>query len=392
LVDLDFRTRFQAIVMAIDNGEGIRHTHLQDIPLRGGDRVLVQGYSDALSELKSDAEFEDFRAVSSEELFKKYSLQDRLLTLSVPFDSNLAGLTLKESRLGDATGMQVLGIQREDETKMMPEPTEILRAGDRLIVTGNREQLAMLNSLSELEVDRRETPDLERLIRDDSGLIEAILAPRTPLEGKSLRQIRFREKYGLNVLALWRQGSAQYTDLRDKALQFGDALLLLGPREKLSLLGLEPEFIVLTETAQAPLRFEKAKISCLIMAVVLFPVIMGWVPIYISAVIGAALMVLSGCLTMEEAYRQIEWKAVFLISGMLPLGTALDQTGAARYIAEAVVQWLGPFGPQAIMVGLVSLTFLATCFVPTAALVVLMAPIILKTSSDLGLSPYRTFL
>ena len=77
---------------------------------------------------------------------------------------------------------------------------------------------------------------------------------------------------------------------------------------------------------------------------------------------------------------------------MLPLGTALDQTGAARYIAEAMVQWLGPFGPQAIMVGLVSLTFLATCFVPTAALVVLLAPIILKTSSDLGLSPYALMM
>jgi di/tricarboxylate transporter len=112
------------------------------------------------------------------------------------------------------------------------------------------------------------------------------------------------------------------------------------------------------------------------------------VPIYIAAVIGAALMVLTGCLTMEEAYRQIEWKAVFLIAGLLPLGTALDSTGAAKLIAEGVVGLIGPFGPKAILFGMVSLTFLATCFVPTAALVVLMAPIVLNTSVNMGLSPY----
>jgi len=121
---------------------------------------------------------------------------------------------------------------------------------------------------------------------------------------------------------------------------------------------------------------------------ILLPVILGWVPIYIAAVVGAALMVLFGCLTMEEAYRQIEWKAVFLIAGLLPLGTALDQTGAARLIAEGVVALVGPFGPKAVMFGMVALTFIATCFVPTAALVVLMAPIALNTATNMGLSPY----
>jgi di/tricarboxylate transporter len=128
-------------------------------------------------------------------------------------------------------------------------------------------------------------------------------------------------------------------------------------------------------------------ISMLIMGGILLPVILGWLQIYIAAVVGAALMVLFGCLTMEEAYRQIEWKAVFLIAGMLPLGTALDQTGAARLIAEGVVALVGPYGPQAVMFGMVALTFTATCFVPTAALVVLMAPIVLSTTTDMGMSP-----
>jgi di/tricarboxylate transporter len=203
-----------------------------------------------------------------------------------------------------------------------------------------------------------------------------------------LRQLNFRDKYGLSVLAIWRRGQAHRSNLRDMALQFGDALLLLGPHKNLQMLGREPDFIVLTETAQEELRLDKMKISILIMVGVLLPVFLGCVPIYIAAVVGAALMVLSGCLTMEEAYRQIEWKAVFLIAGMLPLGIALDQTGAAKLIAESVVAVAGPYGPQAVMSGLVALTFVATCFVPTAALVVLMGPIAMSTAANMGLSPY----
>jgi di/tricarboxylate transporter len=103
-------------------------------------------------------------------------------------------------------------------------------------------------------------------------------------------------------------------------------------------------------------------------------------------------MVLAQCLTMEEAYRFIEWKAVFLIAGMLPLGTALDETGAAKYLAEGVVSMVGPFGPMAVLGGLVGLTFLATCFIPTAALVVIMAPIVLSASSDMGISPHALMM
>ena len=123
------------------------------------------------------------------------------------------------------------------------------------------------------------------------------------------------------------------------------------------------------------------------MAATFIPVILGWIPIYIATVIGAAFMILSRSLTMAEAYRYIEWKAVFLIAGMFPLGLALDQSGAARYLAEGVVTVVGPFGPYAVMVSLVVLTFAATCFVPTAALVVLMAPIVMNTSQQVGISP-----
>jgi len=388
LNSLSFRSRFGLNVLAIRKNDQIRRTSLQDEPLERGDLLLVAGSDENLAQLKETAGFDQFRYVERSELTEVYNLHERLMVMQVPSDSALVGKNLKESRLSDTLGSRVLGILRGENPIIMPEPQEILQAGDRLVVEGRQRDFDHLRGLEDLEIERRADTDVENLISGDTGLVEAILSPHTTLEGKTLRQINFREKFGLNVLALWRKGRAYRSDLRDMDLQFGDALLLLGPRNKLQLLGREPDFIVLTETAQEELRLDKMKLSILIMAGILAPVILGYVPIYIAAVVGAALMVLAGCLSMDEAYRQIEWKAVFLIAGMLPLGTALDKTGAARLIAEGVVAMVGPFGPNAVMLGLVALTFLATCFVPTAALVVLMAPIVLSTSANMGLSPY----
>jgi di/tricarboxylate transporter len=388
LNSLGFRARFGVNVLAIRRNAQIRRTSLQDYPLARGDTLLIGGSVEKLEEFSRISGFEQFRYVSRSELIDNYHLHERLMVMSVTPDSVLVGRSLKESHLGDALGSRVLGILRGDHPVIMPEPHEILQANDRLLVEGRMRDFEVLRGLENLEIERRGDPDVKELVSGNVGLVEAVLSPHTTLAGKTLRQINFREKFGLNVLALWRKGRAHRSNLRDMELQFGDALLLLGQRQKLQLLGREPDFIVLTETAQEELRLEKMKISVLIMVCILFPVIMGWVPIYIAAVVGAALMVLSGCLTMEEAYRQIEWKAVFLIAGMLPLGTALDQTGAAKLIAEGVVSLVGPFGPKSVMFGLVALTFLATCFVPTAALVVLMAPIVLNTSANMGMSPY----
>lgn len=388
LNSLGFRSQFGLNVLAVRRDDHVRRTNLQDEPLQRGDRLLVAGTEEHLDELENTSGFDKFRYVERSELIDVYRLHQRLLVMKVPAESGLVGKMVKESRLGEALGSRVLGILRGDNPIIMPEPHEILQAEDRLVVEGRQRDFDNLRGLEELEIERGAGTAVEKLVSGNTGMVEAILSPQTTLEGKTLRQINFREKFGLNVLALWRKGKAYRSNLRDMELHFGDALLLLGPRAKLQLLGREPDIIVLTETAQEELRTDKMKWSLMIMVGVLLPVFLGWVQIYIAAVVGAALMVLVGCLDMKEAYRQIEWKAVFLIAGMLPLGTALDQTGAAKLIAEGVVALVGPYGPKAVMLGLIALTFLATCFVPTAALIVLMAPIALNTAANMELSPF----
>jgi len=395
LADIGFRNRLGLNVLAIEREARQMDADLKVRPLRAGDVLVVYGPSEKLSQLADNAHFQPPQMLTVEDMDNYTTLGHDLRQLRVPDTSKLVGLTLSESRLGDAVDVQILCILRGDGTALVPASDDRFAAGDRLVVWGTADMISILlmQGLEGMfiEADAPQT-DLSMLEDDQVGLVEVMLSPHSVLSGMTLRGMNFREKYGLTVLAIWRKGTAYREDLRDMALQFGDALLLYGPWDKLNLLGREPDFLVLTEAAQEPPREEKAKLALTIMAAVLIPVIMDWVPIYIAVVIGAAVMILTRCLTMEEAYRYIEWKAVFLIAGMLPLGTALDNTGAARILAEGVVGTLGPFGPYAVLFGLLVITFIGTSIIPTAALVVLMVPIALKTAASLGISPYALMM
>jgi di/tricarboxylate transporter len=384
LRQMDFRNQYDAIVLGIRRGNIPRRTNLESIPLQADDVLLVQGTRQQIDTLREDNNL----MVSKPRSAEVYNLEERLMVVGLPEDSSLVGKSLTESRLGDAFGLGVMGIVREGRTNLMPAPEEKLLAGDTLLVKGKKEDLLTLEGLQNLEIDSDTPPDLADLESEDVGLIETVLSPHTTLVGKTLRELHFRAKYGLSVLAIWREGQAYRSNLRDMALRFGDALLLYGSRENFNMLGKEPDFVVLTEEAQESPRREKTLLSVLVMVVVLLPVILGWVNIAIAAVVGVVLMILTGCLTIEEAHRSIEWKAIFLIAGMLPLGIALQNTGAANFLAQEMVNSVGGWGPIAVLAGLFILAALASQVMPNPAVAVLLAPIALNTASDLGISPF----
>ncbi len=384
LRQIDFRQRYAVIVLAIRRGEIVWRTNLESIPLRAGDKLLVQGDQAQLDAIREEREF----IASPSQAAQVYQLEERLMLVRLPEDSSLVGKTLTESRLGDAFGLGVMGIIRQEKTHLMPGPHERLEAGDTLLVKCDREDLLTVDGLQTLKIETEPPPELSELESAEVGLVEAVLSPHTTLVGKTFREIHFRVKYGLSVLAIWREGQAYYSNLGEMALRFGDALLLHGPRARIKLLGSEPDFLVLTEEAQEAPRTNKALLAVLIMVVVLLPVIFGLAPIAIMVVVGVALMVLTGCLTMDEAYRAIEWKAVFLIAGMIPLGIAMQKTGAASFMATGMAGLLGVYGPTVVMAGLYILTSLASQMMPNAAAAVLLAPIALNIASDMGVSPY----
>ena len=382
-----FRTRFDVAVVGILRKGGYRLTNLAYVPIRAGDRILVQGEVDAIEQLEKFSDLEDVKIYTPEQLRETYQTDERMFVVRVPKDSDLAEETLEKSRLADVFDFRVLAIFRDGELNVMPHGDEVLRGGDLVLIEGQQSDLDVLRGMQELEIDTKVPGNLGTLETERLTLMDATLDPRTSLTGRTVGELNFRERYGIELAGIWREGTTVGTELADERLQVGDALLLLGPRDRLQLLSSDSDFLILTPLGQKPPDTRRAPLAAFIMMAVIGVVMAGYAPISIAAVIGGTIMVLTGCLNMEQAYRSIDWRAIFLIAGMLPLGTAMQESGAATYLANQVMDLLGDAGPWPVIMGLYILTAMATMIIPTAALVVLMSPIVLSAMSDMGVRP-----
>ena len=382
-----FRTRFDVAVVGVLRRGRYRLTNLAYVPLRAGDQVLVQGEIESVAELEKFPDFTDVQIFSPEQVRETYETDERMFVVRVPKESDLAEETLEKSRLADVFDFRVLAVFRDGELKVMPRGDEVLLGSDLLLIEGQPSDLDVLRGMQELEIDTKVPGNLGTLESERLTLMDATLDPRSSLAGRTVGELNFRERYGIELAGIWREGTTIGTELADERLQVGDALLLLGPRDRLQLLSSDSDFLILTPLGQEPPDTRRAPLAALIMAAVVGSVMMGMAPISVAAVIGGTIMVLTGCLNMEQAYRAIDWRAIFLIAGMLPLGTAMQESGAAIYLANQVMELLGDAGPWPVIMGLYVLTAMATMIIPTAALVVLMSPIVLSAMSEMGLQP-----
>ena len=382
-----FRTRFDVAVVGVLRKDGYRLTNLAYVPLRAGDQVLVQGEVESVAQLEKFSDFAEVQIFSPDELRESYQTDERMFVVRVPKESDLAKETLNKSRLADVFDFRVLSVFRDGELRVMPRGDEVLLGGDLLLIEGQQSDLDVLRGMQELEIDTKVPGNLGTLESERLTLMDATLDPRSSLAGRSVGELNFRERYGIELAGIWREGTTIGTELADEQLQVGDALLLLGPRDRLKLLSSDSDFLILTPLGQEPPDTRRAPLAALIMAAVVGSVMMGMAPISVAAVIGGTIMVLTGCLNMEQAYRAIDWRSIFLIAGMLPLGTAMQESGAAIYLANQVMELLGDAGPWPVIMGLYVLTAMATMIIPTAALVVLMSPIVLSAMSEMGLQP-----
>ena len=382
-----FRSRFNVSVVGIYRRNTFRLTNLTYVPLRAGDRILVQGEIEDVAELDRFADFSDVRLLTEDDLSEQYNTDERMFVVRLPKFSDLAEATLEKSRLADVFDFRVVAIFRDGSLKVMPRGDEVLEGGDLLLIEGQHEDLDVLRGLQELDVETKVTANLGSLESERLTLMDATLDPRSSLAGKTVGELNFRERYGIELAGIWREGGPIGVELADERLQIGDALLMLGPRDRLQLLSDDSDFLILTPLGQAPPDTRRAPLAAFIMLAVVLSVMAGYAPISIAAVVGGSIMVLTGCLSMEQAYRAIDWRAIFLIAGMLPLGVAMQDTGAAAYLADQVMLLLGDSGPWPVIAGLYVLTAMGTMIIPTAALVVLMSPIVLSAMAEMGLAP-----
>ena len=322
----------------------------------------------------------------SNNLLNTYQISERLVKAEVRKDGGLDGTSLEKSGLREKYHLNVIAIHRGRLTLPIDART-ILRGEDILLIMARPEDslpaplmdiLKILPS-GEWQQDYLSTPNMK--------LIEAAIAPRSHLAHLTLQDIRFGQKFGARVLAVWRRGRSIRTRLADLPLEFGDGLLLQGSEKSLTLLRTEPGLILLAESAPSTRMTIRGWFTTLIMAVTLALAVVFPENIAEIMLSGAVAMVLIGTLSMDQAYRAIDWRSLFLEAGMLPLGVALNKTGASILFADAILAWLGGAGHLVLLAGFVLLTVALTQVINGAAAVTVIAPIAIATAQQVGMEP-----
>ncbi len=332
------------------------------------------------------------QAYEGEHLVEDYQLRDYLTELTVLPESPLVGRTLMETRLGERHGLHVVGVVRDEIVRVGIMPDEQIESGDLLIVTGSLDKILSPEEALGVTINPDLTLEDTDLESPEATMAEIVVSQKADFIGQTLEQINFRKRFNLTVLAIWHNETAIVDRIGHAPIRLGDTLLVHGRREQVEVLKQRPDFLVLGPVAVAldseQRRTNKAPFAIAIFLLMIALVTTGTVPISAAAVLASILMVLTGCLGMDEAYKSIEWQSVFLIAGMLPMGIAMAKTGTAEYLSDLIINSVGAYGPQAIMIGLFVLTTLITEFMSNAAAAVLVAPIAISSAQQLGIAPY----
>lgn len=328
------------------------------------------------------------RQTHLDDLTADYQLRDYMTEFKILPASDLVGQSIAETRFAQDYDLTIMGLLRDGRgmrLNVLPETT--IQAGDILMVKGGIRKILDVQDRMGIAIDPHLRLSELELKSPENSIMEVVISQLADFAGKTLKEIDFRAKYGLTVLAVWHKEEAIVSRLAEVTLQLGDVLLVQGPRQRLDYLRRDLSFIVLGPISMAYRRQNKALISLLLFGGMILLVSSGSLHISAAAVLAAILMVLTGVLVMEEAYSAIEWQSVFLIAGMLPLGTAMAKTGTADFLSNLIIDLVGGMGPQGIMIGLFLLTTIITEFMSNAAAAVLVAPIAISSAVTLGVAP-----
>ncbi len=380
-----FRERHGVFVIAVERDEEVRVDGLAGLVLREGDLLygLHAGDAPEAGPLGMPAGLVEVEESGPAALDR---LEDQpVVVIRLPEGSALLAAGVGVEWMGRVMNLTVVAVERGGDLTWAPGPEVRFEENDRLFVKGRARRLRALLRMGEVELTSGvSAPTFES---EEVGMAEATLAPRSTLVGHSLAALGFRERFGVQVLAIWREGKPLRSGLAQVVLRVGDALLLQGRRGRLSLLSRDSDLVMLSDVADEPRRLHKAPFALGGLALMVGLVVTG-TPIQVAAFAAASLVVLFGALTMEEAYRAVEWRVIFLVAAILPVGGAMESSGAAALLASTVVDLAGPVGPYAVLAALVVLSSLLSQCLDGAPAVVLLTPVVLEAAQGLGLSPY----
>ena len=319
-----------------------------------------------------------------------YDLKDYVSEVIIPPRSTLIGQTLRSNRIQRKFDIDVLELIRNGTHFAQPLADKVLQAGDILLIRGGREELLSIRDQRGLEI----APELkfskqleEELTTGEEEIAEVLILSNSRLAGSTLKEIRFRQRYNATVLAIRRGEELIRESLGKVPLRFGDLLLVQGPRESVTGLKTTRELLVLESRDAETLRLDKAWISLSIILGVIVAAAFNWAPILVTALVGVVLMVTTGCLKPGEIYGAVRWDVIFLLAGLIPLGTAMENSGTTAWMAQHLAAIGNGASGIVLLIMFYFVTNMLTEILSNNAAVILMIPIAAGVATSLSLNP-----
>jgi len=302
-------------------------------------------------------------------------------------NSPLIGKTVAQSRIGKNSGLSVLKIVRDGQPRVASRSHTKLKAGDELVLEGLRADVLKVKEIPGIELKADVHLADPSVDPKELRIVEGVLMPQSPLIGRTLKSAEFKERYGLQVLAINRAGAALPQRMSTIRLRLGDVLLLQGSPENVKALERGNLFSIFGGVDPARLNLKRGPLAAAIFALALAAATVKIAPLPVAVLTGAFLVLVTRCISPEEAYRQVEWKALILIGSLLSLGTAMETTGTGKFLAAQLIEITGAQHPALLLSCFFFLTVALTQPMSNQAAAIVIVPIAIQTALQLELDP-----
>jgi len=316
----------------------------------------------------------------------KYRLVDYLAELRVTEKSSLIGETWETGKMGDETRVGLANLLRGTKAVSRPVRTRI-KVDDILLLHGNVEQILEIESKYGLKILKDSRVKDQQLSTHNMKLSEVLIPPESNLIGRTLQEASFFRRHRLTILAIQRRGKTLRERLADIRIKENDTILLQGDKDDIAHIMNSPNAVVTNELTDLYLRKNRAFLALAVVLEVVVLTTLNIMPIMLAAILGAVAMVVTQCLTIDEAYKAVDWKIIFLLAGVLPLGLALERSGATLWLANHVLEPLAGSGPVALLAALYLITALLTEAMSNNAAAAILAPIAFTAAATLNIEP-----
>jgi di/tricarboxylate transporter len=334
------------------------------------------------------------RIKAREDLTEEFEMGEYLTEVTVREDSPIVGNTVREALMQTDFDVDIVQLIRGDEVFLEPLGPKNIQVGDIFAVRTDRDTLVELMDAEGLDLVARtvDEAELEAAEEETHNLVEVVVAPGSFLVGETLATTNFRQRYDATVLAFRRGPELIRQRMDHTRLKVGDTLLIQATADSIDRLADRRDFIIAQEVERPDYRKSRIPVAVGIVAAVVGVAALDVLPIVVSALAGALLMVLTGCLKPTEVYEDVQWDVIFLLAGVIPLGIAMEETGGADFIAEGIVTAAGSLPLVAVLGLMYVVTAVLTNIISNNAAVVLMIPVAFEAALQIQPSAAYPFV